>query len=351
MPAFPNSEHPAADQGPLPHPGLRGAVAQFAAPIRSESVLQIATSIGLFVAGCTAMYWAYDISYWLTLALAVPTGALLVRVFIVQHDCGHGAFFASRRANDAVGWVCSLLTLTPYAHWRRRHAAHHGTWNNLDRRHSGNDLYSSCLTVTEYRALTPARRFFYRLGRHPLVANLLLPPVIFLILHRLTLDRRRSTPRERRSVLATNAGIAALVAAAGLVLGFGEVLLVQLPVILEGSVIGVFLFSIQHRFAGARWARRREWNFVAAALEGASYLRLPGFLHWFTGNIGFHHIHHLDPRVPNYRLRACQKAVPALASVPAQSLWACLGASRFALWDEERSALVSFRDLRVHPRA
>ncbi len=297
------------------------------------------------------MYAVLPISYWLTLGLAIPTGALLVRVFIVQHDCGHGAFFVSRRANDTVGLVCSLMTLTPYANWRRRHAAHHGNWNNLDRRVLDTDIYSSCLTVKEYQALTRWRRIVYRLGRHPLLANVLFPPFIFLMLHRLPLDRRRSSPIECRTVYGTNLALVVLVVAAGLLLGFREVLLVQLPVILESAIIGVFLFTIQHRFEGTLWARQSEWNFPAAALRGSSHLRLPKVLQWFTGSIGFHHIHHLNPRVPNYRLQECHEAVPALRDVPPLTVRSCLQALWLALWDEDRRRLVSFRELRARTAA
>jgi omega-6 fatty acid desaturase (delta-12 desaturase) len=324
-----------------PH-DLKASAARFASPIRSQSALQLATTIGLFLAGCAAMYAVLPVSYWLTLALAVPTGGLLVRVFIVQHDCGHGALFRSRRANDAVGWICSLLTLTPYANWRRRHAAHHGNWNNLDRRVSASDLYSTCLTVAEFRALPRWRRLLYRCGRHPLVANLLLPPVIFLVLHRLPLDRRRSTRAERRAVHATNLAVVAIVVAAGLLLGFPEVAMVQLPVAALGAVVGVFLFTVQHRFESSLWARGSDWRFAAAALRGASYLRLPRLLQWFSGNIGFHHVHHLEPRVPNYRLEACHRALPALRAVPPLTLRGCWRALGLALWDEDRGRLVGY---------
>lgn len=297
------------------------------------------------------MYWVYPISYFLTLALSIPTAALLVRVFIVQHDCGHGALFTSRRINDAVGIVCSLLTLAPYANWRRQHAQHHGNWNNLDHRLSGSDIYSSCLTVLEYRALTPWHRFVYRLGRHPLVANLLLPPFVFVMLYRVPFDTPRGWTRERRTVYGTDLAIAALVVTLGLLLGFRQVLLVQLPVIGVASIIGVWLFTLQHRFEGALWARGPEWNFTAAALQGSSYLRLPRLLRWFTGNIGFHHIHHLNPRVPNYRLQECCDKVSALSAVPALSLRSSLKAVRLVLWDEEHRRLVSFADLRTRDTA
>jgi acyl-lipid omega-6 desaturase (Delta-12 desaturase) len=316
-----------------------------------KSALQLATSMGLFVMACAAMYAALPISYPLTLVLAIPTGALLVRVFIVQHDCGHGAFFASRRANYVVGILCSLMTFTPYASWRRQHAGHHANWNNLDRRLSGVDIYSACLTVSEYRDLAPRDRVIYRLTRHPLVTHLLLPPLIFLVLYRVPFDMPLAWRGERRSVYWTDAALFALIGGLGLLLGFRQVLLVQTPVIAVGSIIGVWLFGIQHRFETALWTRQGEWDFDTAAMKGSSYLRLPKVLQWFTGNIGFHHIHHLAPRVPNYRLQECYDSLPALRAVPSLFLWSALTSVRLALWDEERGKLISIKDARVIARS
>lgn len=313
-------------------------------PVRSA--LQLATSVGLFLIACAAMYGVLPISYPLTLVLAVPTGALFVRVFIVQHDCGHGAFFASGPANHLVGVLCSLITFTPYANWRRQHAGHHANWNNLDRRLSGADIYSTCLTLAEYWGLTARDRLIYRVTRHPLILHVLLPPLIFLVLYRLPFDTPPGWRRERWSVYWTDLALLALLGALGLLLGFRQVLLVQAPVIMVGSIIGVWLFSVQHRFERALWMRQGQWDFVAAAMKGSSYLRLPRVLQWFTGNIGFHHVHHLAPRVPNYRLQECHEAFPALRAAPSLSLWSALNATRFALWDEEKGKLVKIPDAR-----
>jgi omega-6 fatty acid desaturase (delta-12 desaturase) len=339
------THQPNLDETVLTAKALRSEVAAFETPIATKAALQLVTSVGLFFIGCAAMYLAYPISYLLTLALAIPTGGLLVRVFIVQHDCGHDAFFASRRLNDIIGGLCSLLTLTPYRFWRRHHAVHHGNWNNLDRRPDGGDMYSSCLTVTEYRALSRRGRFVYRVQYHPLVANLLLPPVIFLLFHRVPFDTPREWVRERQTVYGTDLVLVAILAVAGLLLGFREVLAVQIPIIAVASIVGAGLFTLQHRFEHTVWARHSEWNFVTAALAGSSYLRLPRVLQWFTGNIGFHHIHHLSPRVPNYRLQECHEAVAALRTVPKLSLWSALKAARLALWDEDRQRMVGFADV------
>ncbi len=323
---------------------LRAAIAPFEVPSLARGFWQLITSIGLYIAVLALMYWSLGISYWLTLALAFPAGALLVRVFIVQHDCGHGSFFASRRANDIVGRICGLLTLAPYQNWRRQHAQHHANWNNLDRRESGADIYSTCLTVAEYRALSPWRRFLYCLPRHPLLANIVFPPLVFLLLYRLPFDTPRAWKHERRSVWLTDFAIVAAVVVLGLFLGFRAVLLVQLPVVIVTTIIGVWLFSVQHRFEGAQWLRQSEWNFAGAALNGTSYLALPRVLHWMTGNIGFHHIHHLSQRIPNYRLPACHHQNPQLQPQMPLTLWRALGAGRLTLWDEDAGRLVRFRD-------
>jgi len=290
------------------------------------------------------MYAAFPVSYLLTLALALPTGALLVRVFIVQHDCGHGSFFASRRANRLIGRLCSLCTLTPYANWARQHGQHHANWNNLDLTASGSDIYSACLTVREYLALSSWRRLIYRLPRHPLIANLLLPPLVFVLLYRPPFDTPRDWSAERRSVYWTNAALLALFGTLAGLLGWRTVLLVHLPVMVVASILGVWLFSLQHRFETARWVVKGKWHFVDAALEGSSWLRLPRILHWLTGNIGFHHIHHLNSRVPNYRLSDAHEAVHALRPVLPLDLRGGLAAARLTLWDERRGRLVRFCD-------
>ena len=326
---------------------LRAAVAPFESPSLVLAAWQIVTSIGLYLVTLAAMYASLGVSYWLTLTLSLPAAALLVRVFIVQHDCGHGSFFASRRANDIVGRICGVLTLAPYQSWRRQHSCHHANWNNLDRRESGSDIYSACLTVAEYRALPRWRRILYRLPRHPLIAHVVLPPLVFLLLYRVPFDTPRSWTAERCSVWLTNLAVAAVIVAAGLMLGFRAVLLVQLPVVIVTTIVGVWLFSVQHRFDDAKWLRREAWSFQAASLDGSSYLKLPKLLQWATGNIGFHHIHHLAPRIPNYRLAACHRSAPILAPKTPLTLARAFHASRLTLWDEAAKKLVRFRDARA----
>ncbi len=327
-------------------PGLRSLLAIHEAPSVAKSALQIVTSIGLFAVSCTAMYWSLHVSYLLTLLLAVPTAGFVVRTFIVQHDCGHGGFFKSRWANDVTGLACSLITFTPYASWRRQHNCHHGNWNNLDRRESGADIYSDCLTVEEYHALSARQRFLYRTVRHPIVALFLIPPLVFVVLYRVPFDTPKAWSRERRSVYWTNFAILALLGSLALVVGLKQVLLVQVPVIMMASIIGVSLFALQHRFEGAVWARQKDWSVQSAALEGSSFFKLPRILQWFTGNIGFHHIHHLSPRMPNYRLEACHASVPALQTVRTLTWRDGLKALRLMLWDEANQQMVRFADVR-----
>jgi len=316
----------------------------FQAPILARSLTQLATSFGGFFAICAAMYLTLAVSLWIALPLSVLAAGFLVRIFIIQHDCGHGSFFRSRRANQLIGYLCSLMTLTPYAFWRRQHARHHGSWNNLDRRAaSGLDIYSSCMTVAEYRALGRWRRCLVRFTNHPLVANLLLPPLVFVFLYRVPFDAAKGWRRERRAVYLTNLALAAFIGGLGLALGYGRVVAVQLPIMVIASIIGVWLFSIQHRFEQAQWMTEARWSFAAASLGGTSYLRLPRLLQWFTGNIGFHHVHHINPRIPNYRLEECHNADAGFQSAATLTLRTALQASRYALWDTDLERLVPFR--------
>ncbi|MGF1626367.1 MAG: fatty acid desaturase [Alphaproteobacteria bacterium] len=325
-------------------PGLRALTAPFQAPQPAQSVAQIATSFGGFLIVCAAMYFTVAPSIWLTLGLSVLAAGFLVRIFIIQHDCGHGAFFRSRTANQVLGFICGLLTLTPYHSWKRQHAGHHGIWNNLDRRQSGVDIYSSCMTVAEYRALSRGRQFLYRIVRHPLVSNIVLPPVVFLFLYRFPFDTPKARRRERQSVYLTNVLIAAGVVGLGFLLGFDRVALVHVPIIVAASIIGVWLFSVQHRFERSAWRRQPVWTHEDASMEGSSHLDLPPVLRWFTGNIGFHHIHHLNPKVPNYRLQDCHQSDPDLQTAPRIGLWSALGQWRYALWDEVKGRMVDYRE-------
>jgi omega-6 fatty acid desaturase (delta-12 desaturase) len=321
---------------------LRRATLAFQQPALAPALWQLGNSVLPLLALLVAMYLLLPWSVWAAWALAVPAAGCVVRIFIIQHDCGHGAFFRSRRLNDIFGTLCSLATMTPYAMWRRQHAGHHSHWNNLDQRHAGSDIYSGCMTLGEYRVLPAWRRRLYRLVQHPAVALVALPPVVFLLLYRVPFDTPDAWRAERRSVYLTNLALFVLFLGLGSLLGFRAVLLVQVPIVALAATAGIWLFSIQHRFETALWARQGEWEPVAASLRGSSYLKLPWLLQWFTGNIGFHHIHHLNPRIPNYRLQACHRAMPALAAVPALPVRRVLASWRLALWDEAHGCLVAF---------
>jgi len=312
------------------------------APSLSASLLQIASSLGGFLAVCAAMYWLAAESYWLALLLAPLAAGFLIRTFIVQHDCGHGSFFRSSRANSLLGHICSLATCAPYLAWRRQHSAHHGDWNNLDRR-EGVDIFANCLTVDEYLAMSPWQRRLCRWGRSPFVANVLLPPVLFMVLYRFPIDLKKTWRAERRSVHLTTLAVLALGATLAVFLGWERVLAVQLPVLAIASIVGVWLFTVQHRAEHIHWSRKETWDAKTAALNGATHLRLPRLLQWFTGNIGLHHVHHLNPRIPNYRLQACHDAVPQCQTGPDFGMRAAFRSMAFTLWDERAQRMTTFK--------
>jgi omega-6 fatty acid desaturase (delta-12 desaturase) len=308
-----------------------------------QALWQLGSTWTANVAVVAAMYASLSVSVWLTLALAIPAAGLTVRIFIIQHDCGHGSFFRSRLPNEIVGSVCGIVTMTPYGMWRRQHSNHHGVWNNLDRRSSGADIYSTCLTLKEYQALSAAGRWFYRSVRHPVVSQILLPPFVFLLLFRIPFDAPRTWKRERMSVHLTNVALLVVVGGLMLLLGVVPVLLVQLPIIVLASIAGVWLFSVQHRFEEADWARQDQWSPVQAALHGSSYLKLPPVLRWFSGNIGFHHVHHLSPRIPNYRLAECHHDLAEICDAATTLTFRqALLAPAYTLWDEEGCRMVMF---------
>jgi acyl-lipid omega-6 desaturase (Delta-12 desaturase) len=323
---------------PAPGPG---SVAAFARPRLSRSLLDLATSVVPFLLLSALMYWCLDISYLLTLALAVPAGGFLVRTFIVFHDCTHGSFFRSSAANTWVGRFCGLLVFAPFAAWRHEHAVHHATSGDLDRRGIG-DLPT--LTVAEYEAMPIPKRIGYRLFRNPLVMFGLGPIFAMVIAPRfISLSAR---PRLIRSVELTNLALAVVVGGLCVLMGWRDFLLVWGPAALIAGSVGVWLFYVQHQFEDAYWESSGDWSYADAALRGSSYLRLPQPLQFFTGNIGLHHVHHLSTRVPNYNLQRAHDETAILQSVPTLSLWDGLRAARLKLWDEESGKLVGFSSVR-----
>jgi omega-6 fatty acid desaturase (delta-12 desaturase) len=317
-------------------------VAYYEKPSLSRSLWQVANTLIPYGALWYLMAESVTDSYWLTLALAIPAAGFLVRVFIIFHDCGHGSFFRSRKANTVMGIVTGILTFTPYHQWRHEHAIHHATSGDLDRRGTG-DVWT--LTVQEYVASSRWRRCAYRLARSPVVLFGIAPIFLFLVLNRF--PRWKGDRRERNSVVWTNLGILGMAAVLASLLGIKTYLLIQLPVLLIAGTVGVWLFYVQHQFEGAYWARRGEWDYVAAALHGSSYYRLPKVLQWFTGNIGFHHIHHLSPGIPNYNLEKCHNADPLLQSATHITLLASLRSLTYRLWDEQRQKWVGYGHVRA----
>ncbi|HMD53095.1 MAG TPA: fatty acid desaturase, partial [Phycisphaerae bacterium] len=280
------------------------------------------------------------VSWWLVLPVAVLAGALLVRVFIIFHDCGHGSFFKSRLANDTVGFLAGVLTFTPYYHWRWEHAIHHANAGDLDKRGTG-DVWT--MTVQEYLKSSRWKKFAYRLARNPFVLFVIAPLFVFVVRQRF--PSSKASRRERHSVYAMNAAILAMAVALSLVFGITSYVLIQLIIIMVAGGAGVWMFYVQHQFEGVYWERGEDWSFVAAALQGSSFYQLPRVLQWFSGNIGFHHIHHLSPRIPNYNLEKCHQADPLFQEIKPIKLFPSLKSLTFRLWDEKRKKLVGYGHL------
>lgn len=300
---------------------------------------QIATTAMPFAALVAAMFWFVSSHYWLTLLLAVPAGGLLVRFFIVQHDCGHGSFWSTRSANDMTGRIMSLLTVAPYGLWRREHAQHHASSGNLDKRGVG-DI--STLTVKEYLALSPLEKIGYRIYRHPLFLFGLGVPFYFLVLQRLPWFHPYPARETWKSVMGLNLALAAVYAPIMYLTGVAEFFMVALPMMHVATAAGGWLFFVQHQFEETVWDSGQEWSFQTAALHGSSYYQLHPVLNWFTGNIGLHHIHHLNSTIPNYRLQECLADCPELQHVNRLTLRESFKCARLKLWDEDNRRLVGF---------
>ncbi len=311
---------------------------------RRRSVIQLLTTAIPFLALAGAMLASYEQAYWLAALMIVPTAGLLVRLFIIQHDCGHGSFFASRSANDRLGRLISVVSLTPYEFWRKAHAVHHATSGNLDRRGVG-DI--DTLTVREFMALPWHRRLAYRLYRNPLVLLVFAAPFHFMVLQRIPFDLPWRLKDGWRSVVGLNLALAAVFGLLVAAVGWQSVVAVYAPTFVVAAWIGGWLFFIQHQFENTRWERGEDWDFHATALAGSSYYLMPRVLQWFTGNIGLHHIHHLCGKIPNYRLQECLDDSPELQAMSRLTLKESLKCVRLALWDESQRRLVGFRHLRA----
>jgi acyl-lipid omega-6 desaturase (Delta-12 desaturase) len=309
---------------------------------RRRALIDLATSLVPYLALSALMYLSLSVSYWLVLALAVPAAGFLLRTFIMFHDCTHGGFLPSRRANTWCGVLLGLVVFSPFHSWRYSHAVHHGTAGDLDKRGVG-DVHT--LTVAEYRALPWRGRLGYRLFRNPLVMFGIGPIYSLVILPRLV--KREMKPRIRRSVILTNLALVVVVGGLCWLMGWREYLLVQAPTVWMAGAAGVFLFYVQHQFEDTYWESSADWTFTDAALRGSSYLKLPQPLQFFTGNIGLHHVHHLNARIPNYNLQRAHDENPIFHTVPTISLRDGVRAARLKLWDERTHRLVTFSDART----
>jgi acyl-lipid omega-6 desaturase (Delta-12 desaturase) len=332
-----NTNTPAAADG-----GWRTLIARYQQPDVRTSLWQIVNSFGGLAVCLGLMYLSLSVNYGLTLLLALPTAGFVARIFVIQHDCGHGSFFKSRRANEAVGIVCGLLTLIPYKFWRKCHAVHHAHHAELEERGIG-DVWT--MTVDEYWQAPWWQRAAYRVFRHPLFLFGLAPTINFVLLTRFPIGGQAGWRHgERASVWWTNLAIAGWVAAASALIGFGSAVMIYLPVIMIAGSVGTWLFYVQHQFERTYWEHTPEWDYTLAALHGSSYYKLPRLLQWFTGNIGFHHIHHLSPRIPNYHLQQCHEQNPLLQRVVHLTLKSSFQTVWLALWDEEQRLLVTFQE-------
>jgi len=307
----------------------------------SRALFELAVTAGGLFLSWALMVVSLRVGYWLTLPLAIPTAGFLVRLFMIQHDCGHGSFFRQRLLNDWIGRAIGVLTLTPYDCWKRNHAIHHAASGNLDRRGVGDIL---TLTVREYLSKSPLRRLAYRVYRTPIVMFGLGPAYLFLLQHRLPFEQMRVGWRPWISAMATNAAIALLAGASIWLVGTLPFLAVHLPVVLLAASIGVWLFYIQHQFEFVVWFRGEGWKPADAALLGSSHYDLPGVLRWFTANIGVHHVHHLNSRIPSYRLRQVLRDHPSFRNIGRITISQSLRSSCLSLWDETQQRLVAFSE-------
>jgi omega-6 fatty acid desaturase (delta-12 desaturase) len=308
-----------------------------------RSVVQLLSTAIFFFGLWILAYWALGVSYWLTLLFAVGATGFLMRLFMIQHDCGHGSFFRSRRARDVVGFIIGILTLTPYEYWRKTHAYHHAHSGDLDLRGFG-DI--DTLTIEEYRSRSRLGRLAYRVYRHPLILFGLGAVFHFLVIHRFPWNVPREWRHAWKSVWLTNLALAGIVALMAFTIGLKDFLLVHGPVVLLTCGTGVWLFYVQHQFEDTYWHRSQDWDYYDAALEGSSLLVLPRPLQWLTANIGIHHVHHLNARIPNYRLQEAMEAVPELQNPTRITIRDSFRLMGLSLWDEREKRLVGFREAR-----
>jgi len=317
-------------------------ITKYNKPRIRRSIWQIINSVGVYLLLWIIMAQIFVISFWLTLPFIILASGFLVRVFIIFHDCGHGSFFKFKKLNIIVGKACGILAFTPYHRWTDSHRLHHQSVGNLDKRGFG-DVWT--LTVDEYQQSGPWQRFLYRLFRQPLLLVLFLGPMSFIVTNRFT--TRKMNKKQRLNIYFTNVVMLALAIGTSLLIGWQTFLLIQLPVIYIAAIGGVYLFYLQHQYDDVSWRRTEDWNYHDMALEGSSFFKLPAVLQWFTGNIGFHHVHHLGPTIPNYNLPKCHAENSLFHDVKPITFFRSFHSLRLRLWDETNQKIISFRELRL----
>ena len=320
---------------------LRAVMREYQQPNNLKAAWQIANSLIAYVAMWYLMYLSLSVSWWLTIPLAVVAGGLLIRVFIIFHDCTHGAFFKSQFANDFWGFLTGICVLTSYRHWKWEHSVHHATSGDLDKRGMG-DVWT--MTVEEYQTSSALQKIRYKLSRNPLYLLGFAPPAYFIFKQRVSHSKAKT--KERLSVYMMNVAVVLMFWGMISAFGFWPWLILQLTVTMVACSSGVWLFYVQHQFEGTYWERGEDWNAVDAALKGSSYFKLPSVLQWFSGNIGFHHIHHLNSKIPNYNLENCHNSDPMFTAVKPITLMESFNSLNLHLWDEGERKLISFGDLR-----
>lgn len=318
-------------------------VKQYQTPTIPKSIWQVINSFGPYFLIWVLMVYSLSVTYWLTLVLAIVAAGFLTRIFIIQHDCGHQSFFKSRRTNDLLGTFSGLLTFTPYQHWRTAHARHHANSGDLDFRGIGD---VDTLTVKEYLALNWRGKIKYRVYRSPFLLFFITPSLLFIFAQRIPYKTTKAEKSARASVWRTDAAMLASFLVLGYLIGYKEVLLVQLPITMIAASIGVYLFYVQHQFEDTYWRNHPEWDYESAALEGSSFFKLPKVLQWFSGNIGFHHVHHLSPLIPNYMLEDAHSENEIFHTVETLTIGKSIRSAFLHLWDENSQKLISFNELR-----
>jgi len=309
-------------------------------PDPAKSWWQVINSVGSYIILWVLMVLSMKVSYWITLALSVFAAGFMVRIFIIFHDCGHGSFFKSSRLNKIVGIITGIIVFTPYHKWHHEHKIHHQTVGNLDKRGTGD---VKTLTVEEYIKLTKWQRFSYRFYRNPFFLFGLAPILLFVIQHRFT--KKNMSGKEKVYVHLSNLALFVSIFLLILAIGWKAYLLIQLPVLYIASAHGIWLFYVQHQFRHVKWVNTENWDYKTIALEGSSMFRLPALLNWFTGNIGYHHIHHLSPMIPNYNLKKCHNENPIFQEISPITFFTAFESLLLRLWDEKRQMLIGFKEI------